>query len=92
MSVERCGGVATVSTLVHERSAKLMRQGALFKSVISHPGGYYARLSDPDENQFEIECESFCEVNGMLDPFGWPFFNTIDENLLFISSFARRVG
>lgn len=53
---------------------KLVSQGGLFESVISHPGGYYARLSDPEGNQFEIECESFDEVNRELDPFSWPFY------------------
>ncbi|MFL6635308.1 MAG: VOC family protein [Massilia sp.] len=53
---------------------KLMSQGALFESVISHPGGYYARLSDPEGNQFEIECESFDEVNGALNPYNWPVY------------------
>jgi hypothetical protein len=49
-------------------------RGALFESVISHPGGYYARLSDSEGNQFEIECESFDEVNRDLDPSGWSFY------------------
>jgi hypothetical protein len=53
---------------------KLVSQGAFFESVISHPGGYYARLSDPEGNQFEIESESFDEVNGAIDPFNWPFY------------------
>jgi catechol 2,3-dioxygenase-like lactoylglutathione lyase family enzyme len=53
---------------------KLITHGALFESVISHPGGYYARLSDPEGNQFEIECESVEEENDALDPFGWPFY------------------
>lgn len=52
----------------------LLSQGGLFESVISHPGGYYARLSDPEGNQFEIECESFDEENKKLDPFSWPFY------------------
>lgn len=53
---------------------ELMSRGAVFEAVISHPGGYYARLSDPEGNQFEIECENFDEVNGALDPFSWPFY------------------
>jgi predicted enzyme related to lactoylglutathione lyase len=53
---------------------RLVSQGGLFESVISHPGGYYARLSDPEGNQFEIECESFDEENEELDPFSWPFY------------------
>jgi catechol 2,3-dioxygenase-like lactoylglutathione lyase family enzyme len=53
---------------------KLMSRGAVFESVISHPGGYYALLSDPEGNQFEIECENFDEVNAGLDPFSWPFY------------------
>lgn len=52
----------------------LMSRGAVFEALISHPGGYYARLSDPEGNQFEIECEKFDEVNGALDPFSWPFY------------------
>ena len=47
---------------------ELMSRGALFESVVSHPGGYYARLSDPEGNQFEIECDNFDEVSGELDP------------------------
>lgn len=53
---------------------KLKSRGAVFESVISHPGGYFARLSDPEENQFEIECENFDEINGAPDPFTWPFY------------------
>lgn len=53
---------------------ELMSRGTLFESVISHPGGYYARVSDPKGNQFEIECESFDEKNGALNPFDWPFY------------------
>jgi catechol 2,3-dioxygenase-like lactoylglutathione lyase family enzyme len=53
---------------------RLMSRGAIFESVISHPGGYYARLSDPEGNQFEIECENFDEINGAPDPFSWPFY------------------
>ena len=53
---------------------KLMSQGAVFESVISHPGGYYALLSDPEGNQFEVECENFDEVNEGVDPFSWPFY------------------
>ncbi|WP_371877358.1 VOC family protein [Telluria mixta] len=52
----------------------LMSRGAVFESVISHPGGYYARLSDPEGNQFEIECENFDEINGAPDPSNWPVY------------------
>jgi catechol 2,3-dioxygenase-like lactoylglutathione lyase family enzyme len=52
----------------------LVARGALFESVISHPGGYFARLSDPEGNQFEIECENFDEENRNLDPCDWPFY------------------
>ena len=51
-----------------------MSRDAILEAVISHPGGYYARLSDPEGNQFEIECEIFGEVNEGLDPFNWPFY------------------
>jgi hypothetical protein len=53
---------------------KLKSRGAVFESVITHPGGYYARVSDPEANQFEIECENFDEINGAPDPFTWPLY------------------
>lgn len=64
----------SISTNFLSYCDKLMSQGALIEAVISHPGGYYARLSDPEGNQFEIECESFDEENSALDPFSWPFY------------------
>lgn len=53
---------------------ELMARGALFEAVVSHPGGYYAKLSDPEGNQFEVECDNFDEVNGELDPLNWPCY------------------
>jgi predicted enzyme related to lactoylglutathione lyase len=53
---------------------KIYENGALIETAFSHPGGYYARVSDPAGNQFEIECEGFDEDDASLDYSTMPFF------------------
>lgn len=49
-------------------------QGALIEMACATPGGYYARVSDPAGNQFEIECNNFEESDSTVDTSEWPFF------------------
>jgi predicted enzyme related to lactoylglutathione lyase len=53
---------------------KIYENGALIETAFSHPGGYYARVSDPAGNQFEIECEGFDEDDPSIDYSTMPFF------------------
>jgi len=53
---------------------KIYENGALIESAFSTPGGYYARVSDPAGNQFEIECDSFEEEDVNIDSSIMPFF------------------
>lgn len=53
---------------------KIYENGALIQTAFSHPGGYYARVSDPAGNQFEIECENFEEDDPSVDCSTMPFF------------------
>lgn len=51
----------------------LYKKGAIFDVACRHPGGYYARVSDPAGNQFEIWCESD-EDEYVIDELEMPFF------------------
>jgi uncharacterized glyoxalase superfamily protein PhnB len=53
---------------------KIYENGALMEMACATPGGYYARVSDPAGNQFEIECRSFEEDNPEVDTSTMPFF------------------
>lgn len=53
---------------------KIFENGALIEMACVTPGGYYARVSDPAGNQFEIECESFEEDDTTIDLSTMPFF------------------
>lgn len=53
---------------------KIYENGALIETAFSHPGGYYACVSDPAGNQFEIECEGFDEDDPSIDYSTMPFF------------------
>jgi hypothetical protein len=54
---------------------KLYGNNANIEKAAGHPGGYYALISAPDGNQFEIECDNFDEDDESIDPFFWPFYN-----------------
>lgn len=53
---------------------RIYENGALIEMACSTPGGYYARVSDPAGNQFEIECDNFEEDDPNVDPATMPFF------------------
>lgn len=53
---------------------KIYENGGLIEMACAVPGGYYARVSDPADNQFEIECESFEEEDSSIDSSTMPFF------------------
>jgi predicted enzyme related to lactoylglutathione lyase len=53
---------------------KIYENGALIETAFSYPGGYYARVSDPAGNQFEIKCESYEEDDTDIDFSKIPFF------------------
>lgn len=53
---------------------KIYANGALIEMACAIPGGYYARVSDPAGNQFEIECRSFEEEDPTVDTSTMPFF------------------
>lgn len=53
---------------------KIYKKGALIEMACSTPGGYYARISDPAGNQFEIECDNFEEDDATVDTLTMPFF------------------
>jgi len=53
---------------------KIYENGALIETACAVPGGYYARISDPAGNQFEIECRSFEEDDPAVDGSTMPFF------------------
>lgn len=53
---------------------KIYENGALMETAFSTPGGYYARVSDPAGNQFEIECDSFEDDDTTIDSSTMPFF------------------
>lgn len=57
---------------------KIYENGALIETAFSHPGGYYACVSDPAGNQFQIECEGFDEDDPTIDSSTMPFFSTTD--------------
>lgn len=52
----------------------MFERGASFDMACEHPGGYFARVSDPDGNQFEIHCASFEEDEPLVDPWRAPFY------------------
>ncbi len=54
---------------------QLKLNGVLFEVITSHPGGYTARVFDLDRNLFEIDSDSFDDVDHNIDPFLWPEFN-----------------
>lgn len=53
---------------------KIYENGALIEMACAIPGGYYARVSDPAGNQFEIECRSFEEDDPAVDSSEMPLF------------------
>ena len=53
---------------------KIYKSGALMQTCFEYPGGYYARVSDPAGNQFEIHCQSFEEDDPFIDVSTMPFF------------------
>lgn len=53
---------------------KIYENGAIIEMACSTPGGYYARVSDPAGNQFEIECYSFEEDDTAINFSEMPFF------------------
>lgn len=53
---------------------KIHENGALIEMAFATPGEYYARVSDPAGNQFEIECYNFEEDDNTLDTSTMPFF------------------
>lgn len=53
---------------------KIYENGALIEMACSTPGGYYARVSDPAGNQFEIECYSFDEDDSSINSSTTPLF------------------
>jgi hypothetical protein len=53
---------------------KISENGALIEMACAIPGGYYARVSDPAGNQFEIECKSFYEDDSTVDSSKIKFF------------------
>lgn len=53
---------------------KIYSNGALVEMACATPGGYYALVSDPAGNQFEIECSSFEEEYPIADLTELPFF------------------
>jgi predicted enzyme related to lactoylglutathione lyase len=55
--------------------SKLYENKAQIENAAGHPGGYYAIISDPDGNQFEVECNNFDEADESIDPFSWTFYN-----------------
>lgn len=56
--------------------SRLYSNGAFMEMACATPGGYYARVSDPAGNQFEIECDSFEEDESDIDLSTMPFFFT----------------
>lgn len=53
---------------------KIYENGALIEMAFATPGEYYARVSDPAGNQFEIECYSFEEDDTTIDSSIMPSF------------------
>lgn len=53
---------------------EIYENGGLIEMACAIPGGYYARVSDPANNQFEIECRSFDEDDPAVDSSTMPFF------------------
>lgn len=53
---------------------QLRINGVLFEIIAAHPGGYTARVFDLDRNLFEIDCDSFDEVDNNIDPLLWSEF------------------
>ena len=46
---------------------KIYEDGALIEMAFATPGEYYARVSDPAGNQFEIDCFSFEEDDKSIE-------------------------
>jgi hypothetical protein len=53
---------------------RMHRCGAIFEKAFEYPGGFYARVRDPEGNQFGIVCESFEEEYETIDVNDLPFF------------------
>jgi predicted enzyme related to lactoylglutathione lyase len=53
---------------------KIYENGALIEMAFATPGEYYARVSDPAGNQFEIECYSFEEDDITIESSTMPSF------------------
>lgn len=53
---------------------EIFAKGAHIETACATPGGYYARVSDPFGNQFEIECNNFEETDPTIDTSKLPFF------------------
>ena len=55
---------------------KILDGGGRFDMLIMTPGGYYARVIDPFGNSFEIECDSFNDIND-IDTSEWDFYRRL---------------
>jgi len=53
---------------------KIYEDGALIEMAFATPGEYYARVSDPAGNQFEIDCFSFEEDDKSIESSIMPSF------------------
>lgn len=53
---------------------KIYEDGALIEMAFATPGEYYARVSDPAGNQFEIDCFSFEEDDKSIESSMMPSF------------------